>query len=741
MELIDKLFYINLDDKTDRKHHFLEQCKLHNIPDDKVERYSAINGKSYLFTKEQLDMFKNADFNIKNLSPYIITKKLMGNQLSHYNILLEMKKRNYNNIIICQDDAIFKQNFVHYIDSIMKDIPDNTELINLGMHKKAAFEDFIPYDLSNTNIDENIIDKQITEFVYSYRIWNSETRHRVNPASLAYIVTKKGCDNIINYFNQTGFRYATDWNYNLYLQSKNIFYGSKYVLATGNNSFKSDIFVDTDNYLLEDLIDNNLYYTDKNTTHSYFDTYNELFQPIRRNAKNILEIGNGIFSAKNGGSILLWNLFFKNALIHLVDIISENRVYDVILKNKDIRTYLNTNAYDLNFVKIFKNSNTQFDLIIDDGPHTLETQCKCIELYSELLSDNGILIIEDVQDIKWIEKIKEITPPHLHKFIHVYDLRKNKNRYDDILFVINKNIVNTNYNDITNVNYNDITIPLALSYENDLSNNQNAQIFKKTLEKYNWEYKFIGEGIKWNGFRDKVIGYYNFLNNNLIDDKIVVLSDARDVFCLKKSNFFIDQIKEIVEDKIIISSEMFLLGRMNWSEEEVSKAISKDPEHFWQGVPLNEYWKFHEKNPIPFRKYLNSGLIVGKAKNLKTALKWIIDNNFNDDQLGFCNYTNKFPDLVYFDYEANILHTSTSFVCGSLFDYNIQKQDSPTFHELLGFSNYFLHIPGINLSKGQKYIYDTIYTLFNTNVIDKNMFDIYNLKEKYPIKNIYVIKN
>jgi hypothetical protein len=289
--------------------------------------------------------------------------------------------------------------------------------------------------------------------------------------------------------------------------------------------------------------------------------------------------------------------------------------------------------------------------------------------------------------------------------------------------------------------YNDITIPLVLSYENDLSNNKNAQLFKKTLEKYNWRYEFIGEGIKWNGFRDRVLGYYNFLNNNLPDDKIVVLSDARDVFCLKKPDFFIEQIKHIVENKIIISSEMFLHGNMNWNEEQVSKAISKDPGYFWQGVPLNDYWKFHDTNPIPFRKYLNAGLIVGKTKNLKIALKWIIDNNFNDDQLGFCKYTNKFPDLVHLDYEATILHTSTSFVNGSLYEYDMQKLDNPSFHQLLGFSNYFLHLPGINGSKGQKYIYDIIYTLFNNNIIDKNMFSMYNLKEEYPFRKDYFIKN
>jgi hypothetical protein len=338
-------------------------------------------------------------------------------------------------------------------------------------------------------------------------------------------------------------------------------------------------------------------------------------------------------------------------------------------------------------------------------------------------------VIEDVQDINWINKFKTITPLHLQKYIHVYDLRNVKNRYDDILFVINKNIPNNNYNDIN--------IPLVLSYENDLSSNTNSQVFKKTLDHHKWEHEFIGEGIKWNGFRDKIVGYYDFLTNNLLDNKIVILSDARDVFCLKNSDFFIEQIQPIIEDKIIISTEMFLIGNMDWSEQQIKDVLSKDPNFFWQGVPLHEYWEYHKINSKPFRKYVNAGLIVGKTKNIKKALKWIIDNNFNDDQLGFSKYTNQFPNLVHLDVEANILHTSTAFVNGSLYRHDIQKLDMPTMDELLGFSNYFLHIPGINGSKGQKYIYNIIYSLFNSDIIDKNLFDLYNLPKSQPIQNSY----
>ena len=728
MDLIDKIFVINLDERTDRLEYFSNQCSKHNIPKHKVERFSAINGETYLFKQEEITMFKNAIFNIKRLTPLIIKKKIMGNQLSHFNILLEMKKRNYNNIIIVQDDVIFKNNFVSYIEQIMNNIPDNSEIINLGMHKTAYYDFFEPYDLVNDIIDNDIINNKITDFVYSYNIYKKTTGNLVNPASLAYIVTKKGCINLLEHFYKNGFDYETDWNYNFYLQSKNIFYGSKYVLATGNNIFKSDIFVNSNNYLMEDLIDTNIYYTDKNTTHSYFNLYNNLFSSIREDSKNILEIGIGNFGNKNGGSLLLWNMFFKNAFIHGIDIISENQIYDIILTNKRIKTYLNTDAYNSKIIDYFKQNNLLFDVIIDDGPHTLETQCECIKLYSDLLSHNGILVIEDVQDISWIEKFKEITPIHLRKYIYVYDLRHIKNRYDDIVFVINKNKLNNDY-------LNDISIPLVLSYENDINHN-NSIMFRKTLQQNSWDYLFIGQNTKWTGFKDRIIGYRNYLQS-ITDDKIVILSDSRDVFCLKSPENFIKNIKSITDKQIIISAEMFLQGQMNWSEKQIQESISKDPNYFWQGEPLDNYWKYLNKEyNLPFRKYLNAGLIIGKVSLLKKAFNWIIENNYNDDQLAFSRYTNYFPETVYLDYDAIFLQTSTGFVNGSLYNHSIQITDCPSFVELYRLSSYFLHIPGLPNSKGQKIVYDNIFKLFESNLI-KNMFNIYNISHDLKT-NIFI---
>jgi hypothetical protein len=76
--------------------------------------------------------------------------------------------------------------------------------------------------------------------------------------------------------------------------------------------------------------------------------------------------------------------------------------------------------------------------MLDDGPHTLESMKKFINLYSQIMTDDGILIIEDVQSWDWIDVLKNEVPENLKQFIKVYDLRPNKNRYDDIVFTIDK---------------------------------------------------------------------------------------------------------------------------------------------------------------------------------------------------------------------------------------------------------------------------------------------------------------
>lgn len=186
---------------------------------------------------------------------------------------------------------------------------------------------------------------------------------------------------------------------------------------------------------LVELVDNTR--TDKNTVHSYLDLYERLLCTKKFTAKNILEIG--IWA---GGSIKLWYDYFVNADIYALDCLHIDEIWPGIKKN-GIYLYTSIDAYDETFFNDnFLNKNIKFDMILDDGPHTLESMKIYITLYSQLLADNGILILEDIQSMDWVKILIDSVPEHLKKFIEVYDLRKNKGRYDDIVLVINKNKIN-----------------------------------------------------------------------------------------------------------------------------------------------------------------------------------------------------------------------------------------------------------------------------------------------------------
>lgn len=183
---------------------------------------------------------------------------------------------------------------------------------------------------------------------------------------------------------------------------------------------------------LADLIDNSR--TDKNTVHSYLELYEELLKSKKDSAKNILELGDF-----NDGSIKMWHDYFLNATIYAAGFISMDEVHDEIKNKERIILYTSSEPYYPDFSKEeFLDNGIKFDMMLDDGPHTLESMKIYVAIYSQLLSDDGILILEDVQDWDWIDMLRECVPENLKPYIETYDLRPIKNRYDDIVFVINK---------------------------------------------------------------------------------------------------------------------------------------------------------------------------------------------------------------------------------------------------------------------------------------------------------------
>jgi SAM-dependent methyltransferase len=178
--------------------------------------------------------------------------------------------------------------------------------------------------------------------------------------------------------------------------------------------------------------------TDKDSCHSYVEIYEQLLEPILEKDGSLLEIG-----IRYGGSIVLWNELLKNCRIFGIDIED--------LLHENIREYVKD--YPKKITLEFRDAYCKetidhikfiyprgFDVIIDDGPHTEESQLRCIELYLDLLKDDGVLVIEDIQNFESIKVFIENIPES--KFFDyeplVFDLRDKKNRYDDIIFAIKK---------------------------------------------------------------------------------------------------------------------------------------------------------------------------------------------------------------------------------------------------------------------------------------------------------------
>jgi beta-1,4-mannosyl-glycoprotein beta-1,4-N-acetylglucosaminyltransferase len=213
------------------------------------------------------------------------------------------------------------------------------------------------------------------------------------------------------------------------------------------HDYPSEMYYGTNDSTLINLVDNSR--TDKNTRHSYLPLYETLLKRMRHSAKNVLEIGIGEGNEVcNGGSIKLWNDYFKNANIFALDIVNINvykygwdkEWWNNNLLNKDnIKLYTSTDAYDINIItNIFIKNKIKFDFILDDGPHTLESMKLFIKYYLDLLTDDGILLIEDVPSLDWLSILSNCVPDDYKQFISTYDLRYIKNKFDDIVFCIDK---------------------------------------------------------------------------------------------------------------------------------------------------------------------------------------------------------------------------------------------------------------------------------------------------------------
>ena len=165
------------------------------------------------------------------------------------------------------------------------------------------------------------------------------------------------------------------------------------------------------------------YRTDKNMTgHGYNCAYDYFLSSQRKNIENVIEIGSRL------GSIQLWLDYFDKCKLFGIDIIDPSFKSDRFI-------YENINqGNDLQWKSFIEKYKLEFDVIIDDGPHTTPEQLISFNVLFPILKSNGIYIIEDLHstepyDKNYISNRKECNYSILDILKDFKKLTFNKNKY------------------------------------------------------------------------------------------------------------------------------------------------------------------------------------------------------------------------------------------------------------------------------------------------------------------------
>jgi hypothetical protein len=183
------------------------------------------------------------------------------------------------------------------------------------------------------------------------------------------------------------------------------------------------------------MLSQNPFGTDKGDYKSYIEKfYEEAFKPFQGGKIDLLEIG-----FRNGASLALWSSYFPMGSIMGVDNYSDQGFIDSApipdwINRHNVKAVF-ADAYDPKFVETI---DQNFDIVIDDGPHSLKSQKAALVLYLPKIKQDGLLIIEDIQS--WGKQIIFSLAPlvPMHFAIQLLDFRSDGKGYDNKLFVVQR---------------------------------------------------------------------------------------------------------------------------------------------------------------------------------------------------------------------------------------------------------------------------------------------------------------
>ena len=135
--------------------------------------------------------------------------------------------------------------------------------------------------------------------------------------------------------------------------------------------------------------------TDKGTqhfeSHSYTETYQSFFYPIKDDKIKMLEIG--VDDPRfPGASIQMWTEFFTNLELIGFDINEDSKSYE---KN-NVKIFIGDQSNENDLKSCIETYGGEYDIIIDDGLHQHSHHIISFETLYPYLKKGGLYIIEDL---------------------------------------------------------------------------------------------------------------------------------------------------------------------------------------------------------------------------------------------------------------------------------------------------------------------------------------------------------
>ena len=188
--------------------------------------------------------------------------------------------------------------------------------------------------------------------------------------------------------------------------------------------------------------------------HYYYKLYAEDFEQFKDVEINLLEIG-----VWKGTSVEAWLQYLPKATIYCIDTFERIQPEDVeVLKDPRVK-YLKGDSNSPNLKGRMRKEwgDIQFDVIIDDGLHTPESNAKTFRNLDAMLKEGGTYYVEDAWPLHKMS-FKELSHPwvankpfvysnvHMDKFISSiskyeyteHDFRKQSGNPDSYIFKVVK---------------------------------------------------------------------------------------------------------------------------------------------------------------------------------------------------------------------------------------------------------------------------------------------------------------